>query len=1145
MRESIFLFSCCCVLLSFCSNSVSAQNLPDTGNQPTPCVDSAGNVYSPGAVVPLHHPCRQCVCGAKGNILCESLNKITECRPPPDAPCRNISGHVCCERSFACDRLAICLVGGAVYRAGDSMKNGNEKCQDCRCGSNGKVICEAAAHCGRPAWIAELGGNDCTPVYSGKECCPSDYLCKCTIFNETLLSTGPRSVARCSACSCSKSTGVSSCQPVACKLPYKFSDKCRAIYRGDDCCPVDYDCPGSAVKSGAGMKYHQNLEAPIKQYASTSINAAQRYIDGGRDQYDILPYGLPLVSNTTGPLGRSDDMPPPTTEKVEIVPTATVTTTRDTTTVEMTTETSKRPVEKNMRLISIPIGGIEVVPKSGRNSSGVFVTVKGEVAEVNGTVKNPSPPQPETKTTQDPLLRVFQKVAEKITRTTPPVSDSPDILRYDVSALITDTTRSSPEVMNKIWTTVASTPTPEVSLSTSTVTTTPPPSHRTDAATTEIAEKNDKGSGHSTVEDVESSTTGMTTLPAVSSSSESTTSTVNTSTKNLESDTIAAISITTGHADGKTVSNLSAENTTADVLSGSSFWKSPTNFNRGALGLTGNLTRHHTDAAYSMSSADAGFLADDLSYKLFSVNFFRVPLGETSAAARSAKSLLLSDAEMAANATLNSTETTSSDFIAPQGQPAAGLPLINATAANVTSSSNDTASSTELDLLAAADSSQLANVTLPPDFQVVTFGSMPRPNRPKSAGQLLPPMMPGLGGPGGPLLPFMTEVEFKGFGMMPEIELKPLGGGDLAGLAGMAAMLGGGGGPPGPSIGGQLAGAPPQPQPQLGNPVNRLAAAVAAQDAMEELAEGGTGDGALALAAAMMQSPNRPMAAKLVENTKMGFITTPVPTVAIVFPNGSMDTATAKSPIGRMVAAESGSPSQTGQPLAHYNSMFGSQNHHFQYPTMSNPWSNPIFTGAASNPQPTTTTDKPAPTKDPFPFEAVVDVLEEGRGPALTQLLGALHYMGRPSPMMPPAYGMMPQARSFGGMHMGGMQRSSYFPNYQSNGFGLEGLGALGMLPFSLFGGALSEPTPKTGRVPVAKSSQAAQPEGTPAQPQRRLNPGMNAGSENTSPLRPMYKVGSTMTESPLEGAVQPMSSGVMGQPAPLIAAMQLGLFER
>lgn len=88
-------FSSCCIVVQ-CQTTSDPPMIN--------CVDNHGGSFAPGDVVPTHHPCRDCVCGAKGNILCESLNKVTECRPPSDAPCRNVNGTLCCERSFSCDR---------------------------------------------------------------------------------------------------------------------------------------------------------------------------------------------------------------------------------------------------------------------------------------------------------------------------------------------------------------------------------------------------------------------------------------------------------------------------------------------------------------------------------------------------------------------------------------------------------------------------------------------------------------------------------------------------------------------------------------------------------------------------------------------------------------------------------------------------------------------------------------------------------------------------------------------------------------------------------------------------------------------------------------------------------------------------------
>ncbi|GAV03125.1 hypothetical protein RvY_13600 [Ramazzottius varieornatus] len=103
MRQFIWIISSS---LYFQFLSVDAVKIESSfsGNS-AQCVDPFGSSYNAGENVPsINHPCRQCVCGAKATILCESLNRITDCQPPDDAPCKSINGSTCCDRSFSCDR---------------------------------------------------------------------------------------------------------------------------------------------------------------------------------------------------------------------------------------------------------------------------------------------------------------------------------------------------------------------------------------------------------------------------------------------------------------------------------------------------------------------------------------------------------------------------------------------------------------------------------------------------------------------------------------------------------------------------------------------------------------------------------------------------------------------------------------------------------------------------------------------------------------------------------------------------------------------------------------------------------------------------------------------------------------------------------
>ena len=84
--------------------------------------------------------------------------------------------------SFSPD-LVSCSHSGVTYQPGETVRHEKEQCQDCKCGTGGNVRCEPSASCPKPAWIAELGGKDCIPLYSGDNCCPSDYLCSmCCLF---------------------------------------------------------------------------------------------------------------------------------------------------------------------------------------------------------------------------------------------------------------------------------------------------------------------------------------------------------------------------------------------------------------------------------------------------------------------------------------------------------------------------------------------------------------------------------------------------------------------------------------------------------------------------------------------------------------------------------------------------------------------------------------------------------------------------------------------------------------------------------------------------------------------------------------------------------------------------------------------------
>ena len=182
----------------------------------------------------------------------------------------------------------------------------------------------------------------------------------CTVFNTTI-TRGPRNVARCTSCACSRGGGVEACDAVACKIPHKFSDKCRPVYRGDDCCPVDYDCTGVGGKpdkpdrkseaSGGGFtvkpsgrhhKWDNSLEA-------RSAGGGQGRLLGLINRDDILPYGQNDFSvaeqQPKSALGRSDE--------------AVVTGVEDVT---------RRPAPPGVSVPRPPVGGMVIPSKRLRGS---------------------------------------------------------------------------------------------------------------------------------------------------------------------------------------------------------------------------------------------------------------------------------------------------------------------------------------------------------------------------------------------------------------------------------------------------------------------------------------------------------------------------------------------------------------------------------------------------------------------------------------------------------------------------------------------------------------------------------------------------------------------------------------------------------
>ncbi|GAV03126.1 hypothetical protein RvY_13601 [Ramazzottius varieornatus] len=919
------------------------------------------------------------------------------------------------------------------YQPGESVRHEKEQCQDCKCGTGGKVRCQPSASCPRPAWIGELGGTDCIPLYSENNCCPSDYLCKCVTFNETM-SRGPRNVARCTTCSCSKGGGVVACEPVTCKIPYKFSDKCRPIYRGDDCCPIDYEC----AYSGKGKLFENDPDKQRSDSFTTRPNTwdlSPQYAAQSAprsNSYDVLPYGQNIFENSadvrgnkalrSGPLGRSDEVPTATAKPTSRF---TLRTSTKYTIMRKTTQDEINTLDQTEAKI------VQATGMNGTHAIMISVKDNGTVAEPKVVVivqeqKGSTPARQPV--SGDPLLKLFLKVGEKkkdvnpgggvvIVPTTQKAAQDEtrltpsDILSYEVSLPASSQRPSlNPSLRSRlrsdqrpskvlsgtagVWRGTSTVSPSNLTDTTSSLTTTPGvPQSTTDGSTVGSSAEPSSVSvaevaalvANETVEDSTSFHSDPEITAATSSSTEGSTVILSTGTSDLQTTGAGDVIIFADHPVTGT-----AETTATSRQA------SPGRPNARRLSGTGTSRLNFESPTFAMSSADAGYLADDLSYKLFSVNFFRSPLTPGSMPANA-------KARARSMEALKPGNTSQSDGTDGQGQ-STQLPLPNLTVDSNTSLAmiNDT----EPEPLSAA-ASWLSNVTLSPDFQVVTFGSMPRnANRAKSAGQILPPAVPGLGGPMTGFLPFETEVEFKGFGMLPEIEIKPNFKG-LAGAAGLAAMLGGGGGGGGAGgtgvLGGQLAGAPVNNQGNNGAALagRRMAAAAAAQDAMEELAEGGTGDGALALAATLM-NPHRPIPARLIESVSIGRITTPPTTVSIVYPNGTLQVAGASQTAtegrsGRIMVLESGNIAATlndiktstnknranpSSQIAEFNSFFGSPNHYRFHGPMSDPWSSSVYSGgtgaAPAAAAGGATTTPAAVTKDPFPYETVADVIEEG-----------------------------------------------------------------------------------------------------------------------------------------------------------------------
>lgn len=295
----------------------------------------------------------------------------------------------------------------------------------------------------------------------------SGHLAECVVFNSTI-SRGPRNVARCTTCSCSKSGGLTGCEPVTCKLPYKFSDKCRAIYRSDDCCPIDYDCPGSfstkgilksserkpatsfhSVTAKAAQNNpthpHHPWSAEQKQSGSAAATSAQSTSDGGnQQQYDLSE------SPSSEPPVRSD---PSDAVTEKIAPT-----------VKPTKEKVSLVEQKSIRFIEVPAGvsGVslrgETVPGKNVESQVDFISIKtgsGKDAQIDIRVHNISAtPEPEKITTNhDPLLRVFLKVAEKANKTLTNFSSpfsatsnfNQDVMTYDTPVFATRFPKDAPK----------------------------------------------------------------------------------------------------------------------------------------------------------------------------------------------------------------------------------------------------------------------------------------------------------------------------------------------------------------------------------------------------------------------------------------------------------------------------------------------------------------------------------------------------------------------------------------------------------------------------------------------------------------------------------------------------------------------------
>ncbi|XP_037802014.1 kielin/chordin-like protein [Penaeus monodon] len=149
-----------------------------------------GSFYQPGEEVPVGNACLgtcHCVVDALPDIKCQ-----IECQDmdQPGPGCRHLfKPGACCPYAQDCEEekksprdlgdTVTCSWENKTYLEGDRMTSFDLPCQACVCTS---AFTNAAGYgcynvdCGLERYISKLQSG-CTPIYSEKKCCPTDWLC--------------------------------------------------------------------------------------------------------------------------------------------------------------------------------------------------------------------------------------------------------------------------------------------------------------------------------------------------------------------------------------------------------------------------------------------------------------------------------------------------------------------------------------------------------------------------------------------------------------------------------------------------------------------------------------------------------------------------------------------------------------------------------------------------------------------------------------------------------------------------------------------------------------------------------------------------------------------------------------------------------